>query len=393
MRLFSAKSTVSKFVIVLLAFGFVTVWISPLKTQVSRLLSAPQPPKHDVSFASEVSEFEGSASRRDTTEFLSRLKATQGSIQQVDALEKKIDNGARNHADGGRSSPGSSINDPSKDPKTRALRLDRYNYHARKLRDIPNSTMCGQGPEFKNFFKLGKRSRSRNEEDWRIYNLFYADQTFVGTGTYIELGAYDGKKETNTAFFDACLGWEGLTIEANPAQYKNLVVNRPYAHRMQFAPSCSAEEEDKGKTVQFVSVAFTNAGLVSALTETIYSNASISKHTVDVPCGTLTTALLDVFPSGHVNFFSLDVEGAEPLVLQSIDFSRVKIDVVIVESFNQNCLRHAPCATRTASRKILTGAGYRMFEDVVYKSDLFVAPHMTLPSSTLINRVSKGIPR
>jgi hypothetical protein len=48
----------------------------------------------------------------------------------------------------------------------------------------------------------------------------------IDTGTYVELGAFQGRAESNSAFFDLCLGWKGLLIEGNPAHYSKLVQNR-----------------------------------------------------------------------------------------------------------------------------------------------------------------------
>ena len=59
---------------------------------------------------------------------------------------------------------------------------------------------------------------------------------------------------------------------------------------------------------------------------------------VDVPCGSLTKVLLDIFPNGHVSFFSLDIEGAEPLVVGNIDFDKVFIEVMMIEIRNNFCV-------------------------------------------------------
>ena len=60
-------------------------------------------------------------------------------------------------------------------------------------------------------------------------------------------------------------------------------------------------------------------------------------HNVTVPCGPLGPVIEHVFGGKldlppRVNFFSLDVEGAEKLVLDTIDFSRVQIDILMDDS-------------------------------------------------------------
>ena len=70
----------------------------------------------------------------------------------------------------------------------------------------------------------------------------------------------------------------------------------------------------------------TNSGLEGkALTYT-------GKPTVSVPCGPLGPVLEDIFQEeGKIDFFSLDVEGAEPEVLTTIDFTKIQIDVIMIE--------------------------------------------------------------
>ena len=77
----------------------------------------------------------------------------------------------------------------------------------------------------------------------------------------MELGAYNGIQESNSRFFDVCLGWEALLIEGMPTTYKKLVGNRPNAHRFNFAPSCSEKDDAADATVKFDNYEMTNAGV------------------------------------------------------------------------------------------------------------------------------------
>ncbi|MDC0525990.1 FkbM family methyltransferase [bacterium] len=46
-------------------------------------------------------------------------------------------------------------------------------------------------------------------------------------GFFIEIGGNDGLRASNTVFSEACLGWRGLLIEANPVSFGLLRANRP----------------------------------------------------------------------------------------------------------------------------------------------------------------------
>jgi hypothetical protein len=192
----------------------------------------------------------------------------------------------------------------------------------------------------------------------------------------VELGAFNGKRESNTRFFDLCLHWDGLLIEANPLKYPKLLENRPHAHCLNYAPSCRNDDDEPNKgdadsttmrMIPFHSVAFTNAAQADVPNH--YDNTTL----VQVPCDEVTPPLLDIL-DGYVTLFSLDVEGAENQVLRTVDFSKVHVDIWMVETVNQFCQREEPCESRDESRAILHRAGYMGFQDVVYGSDIFVLP-------------------
>eukprot|EP00797_Seminavis_robusta_P011913 Sro190_g082010.1 n/a (206) ;mRNA; f:89764-90381 len=186
-------------------------------------------------------------------------------------------------------------------------------------------------------------------------------------GTYVELGAFDGSTDSNTRFFDRCLGWKGLLIEGNLASFDKMKEARPSAHKMSFAPTCSAEYEMVNKSVEFYKYPLTNSGQKGKAIITYEG-----KPTVPVPCGPLGPVLEDMFPGGQrINFFSLDVEGSEALVLRTIDFERVHIDVLMVEVENAHCLDDN-CAVRQEVRSIMEQVGYKRYERIVRASDVYV---------------------
>jgi FkbM family methyltransferase len=236
--------------------------------------------------------------------------------------------------------------------------------------------ICGAAPAFDEYFQLTLNERSANNEDKWIYeNLFKGKRNeSMGNnvqGTFVEIGAYNGMDESNSRFFEVCLGWEGLLVEGQPGNYQRLLRNRPFAHKMSFAPSCDAEYEKVNKTIQFANYPFTNSGLKG------HAKSYDTKLHVDVPCGPFSPVLEDIFAFSNkrINFFSLDVEGAENLVLKTMDFSKVMIDVIMIESWNNHCQNN--CEVREQVRQKMAAEGFLRYEGLIPKSDIHIHPNST----------------
>jgi len=260
-----------------------------------------------------------------------------------------------------------------------AMYKERYKYQppAPYTNHTVRDTLRGVSPDYTTYFTDGTiKYRSRNSEDKTIYEIFFkenADNDISPIkGTVVEMGAHNGLQESNSHFYDICLGWETLLVEGNAILWEKLIANRPRTHRFSYAPSCSEEDELVNKTVKFDKTIWTNGGLADGSVTTAYTGNNIT-GTIDVPCGSLTKVLKDIL-NGHVSFFSLDVEGAEPAIVQNIDFDKVFIEIMMIETENNFCERGKPCTTRTAFRKTMEEEGYFMFENMIKASDVFIHP-------------------
>lgn len=214
--------------------------------------------------------------------------------------------------------------------------------------------------------------RSRFHEDKIIYDLFKnntipsspGEESPLPRGTYVELGAFDGREESNTMFFDKCLGWDGLLIEAQSKSYEKVVANRPHAVKLSFSPTCTGAND----SAKFYDYPMSNNGMEGL------AKSYTGKQTVEVPCGPLTPVLQDVFgPGSRISFFSLDVEGAEMMVLKTIDFDAVYIEVVMVEVQNTHCPEPAKCPNvLNIRRHMALTRKYALFVNFLEASDVYV---------------------
>jgi hypothetical protein len=157
-------------------------------------------------------------------------------------------------------------------------------------------------------------SASQFEQDLFIFMNFFKYWPMQGkSGFYVDSGANDAKKLSNSFFFDKCLGWKGLCIEPQ-AQYHDKIKS---TRSCMLIPECISNFRGK---VQMIGG---DAG------------ASVTNSTLgDVPCDTLESMLVRSGNSGiHVNLWSLDVEGHEMAVLESVNYKSIVIDVLLVEDF------------------------------------------------------------
>ena len=153
-------------------------------------------------------------------------------------------------------------------------------------------------------------------------------------------------------------------IEGQSTSYDAAIRNRPRAVKLSFSPTCVNE----GDVAKFYDYPLSNNGMVG------HAKSYEGKDAITyVPCGPLTPVLLDVFgPGGDISFLSLDVEGAELLVLDTIDFDLISIDVVMVEIQNVHCPEaNCPLVHRIRGRMGSTGK-YAIFVDFLEASDVYV---------------------
>ncbi len=161
--------------------------------------------------------------------------------------------------------------------------------------------------------------------------------------TYIEVGALDGIRYSNTNFLEEHLGWKGVLIEPNPLSFKLLKENRPENHL--YNNLISSET----KPVDFRYFENENLMAVSGVYDTMsqenmdkfYDNEEvwiIRARDHHLKSQAILPVSLDsvIEKSGiqEFGFCSIDVEGHEKEVLDSFTFEQ-KIMIMLIEK-NRN---------------------------------------------------------
>lgn len=149
---------------------------------------------------------------------------------------------------------------------------------------------------------------------------------YIEGGFYIECGALNGEKGSNTLFFEKVRKWNGLLIEADPDNYKVLKTKNRKAFTMH-----ACLNPKPYPAVMTFNKAF-NRGRVmhNKEAEDWVKNLNIPKDEIHIQCFPLYSILL-ALNQLTVDFFSLDIEGDELNVLKTIPWDKVNIKMMTVE--------------------------------------------------------------
>jgi FkbM family methyltransferase len=173
---------------------------------------------------------------------------------------------------------------------------------------------------------------SQQKEDVTLLQWFNG----LCNGTYIEMGALDGLRYSNTNVFNKMLGWKGVLIEMSPNSYKKLVKNRPNEIATVHAAVCASQDTVHWYPSKAVAVAGVWEFTTEAYRNRWWKNVTL-EDTIPIQCSPLTNILQEHAPSySFFDVFSLDVEGAEFQVLSSLDLNKIQFGVVIVENDTNN---------------------------------------------------------
>ena len=159
-------------------------------------------------------------------------------------------------------------------------------------------------------------------------------------GFFLDIGGNDPFEINNTYFFEKNRNWEGLAFE--PIEEQRIKWNNRKTECLPFALGSSDGE------AEFCEY---NAHGMSGLSEEVNYSGTLKKR-YKVPVRRLTT-ILNERGIKHIDFASLDVEGAEIEVLNGIDFSKIQIDCFTIE--NNKGWQKEECI-----RKFMINAGYKL---------------------------------
>ena len=182
--------------------------------------------------------------------------------------------------------------------------------------------------------KMSNYKSAQGQDKWINKYIFKN----MKNGYFVELGALDGITNSNTYFFEKELKWKGCLIEGNKKLWSEIKKHREAMalHRCIF---------DGGDVIFSGPNKKGNGGIISddinnCLTEKDLASA------IRVKTLTIEQALDLVNARCIIDYFSLDIEGAEEVIIETFPFDRYTVKVFTIERATEKI------------NKILSNLGY-----------------------------------
>jgi FkbM family methyltransferase len=153
-------------------------------------------------------------------------------------------------------------------------------------------------------------------------------------GVFVEIGAYDGISFSNSFFFEKNRSWRGICIEPTPRAFNELCKNR----KCICVNGCISDSDGEAELILLEGYSAMLSGLKqdydprhSERIENEIKRFGGEKKSLKVRTINFNNLMLK-YGTAHIDYCSIDVEGGEWKILQSINFDIISIDVITVEN-------------------------------------------------------------
>jgi FkbM family methyltransferase len=152
-------------------------------------------------------------------------------------------------------------------------------------------------------------------------------------GTFIDIGAHDGVTYSNSFFFETVRDWQGIAIEPNPDSFAKAAASRTCT-----VLNCCVGPENE--TVRFLKISGYSE-MLSGILDNYHSEhrerveqelAQFGGSAEVIPVATRNlNGIVAENELSEITYLSIDTEGSELPILQSIDFKRLFVHAITVE--------------------------------------------------------------
>lgn len=146
-------------------------------------------------------------------------------------------------------------------------------------------------------------------------------------GRFLDVGAHDGIRTSNTYVLEKDYGWTGICVEANIVLAEQCRVNRPKSTVV----NAAAWSEEKDLVFQAPGSGNDFLSRVAGLPCNSHYFEQDFRETVDTVVHGLPLSSIIGEGEHYFDYFSLDVEGAELEALKGINWRKTKFGFVAME--------------------------------------------------------------
>lgn len=215
--------------------------------------------------------------------------------------------------------------------------VEKSKFYTDQILLISKSTGLVQSAK-KLVLRATRKFYSQVGQDRLAYTKFFEQLGDNYRGTFVEIGAHDGVNHSNTLFFERELGWKGVCIEPRTSAFKLLTQNR----KCDCLQACITAKNEKRTFLEVEGFAAELSGLVDTYEpghrdriDLEISQNGGQYRTIEVDCINFNT-LCQRYNLKTIDFMSIDTEGCELEILRNIDFSKIKIKVIVIENNYRN---------------------------------------------------------
>ncbi len=192
-------------------------------------------------------------------------------------------------------------------------------------------------------------------------------------GFFVELGANDGVRQSNTLYFEKNLDWNGVLVE--PIKKKYLKCLKFRSNKNYFFNNACVSFNYKDNKIKMI-----YSDLMSSISgKEIYNKVDAKKHAYDgkqylnknedieevwVDTKTLNNIFEEINAPKLMDFLSLDVEGSEIEVLNGINFLTYNFKFILIESRDDEEIK-----------KYLISKNYHFLEKISKRDLIFKYKH------------------
>lgn len=226
----------------------------------------------------------------------------------------------------------------------------------------------------------GQGRMHHDPEDQHVFKRFFSNSgepPYRFNGTFVEMGAADGISISNSFFFEQQLGWSGMLVEPS-SNFARVLQNRWNGGRNTLLHEAVCAET--GQVTWAEGANKDVSGVLEHLSSHNLHRYHAHSNRTTITCRPLSEMLASA-AIDSIDFFSLDTEGAELAVLETMNWS-VPIHVLCVELDGQNKTKDEGVRTLLRSRgyRQHTGRmGFRMSNEIWTQNQTKAHDHAAPP--------------